>query len=296
MKITKPDIVISVEWDPCGYIAEFFKSIFGFKTAIIVHGQEIYRIGSRFKRYPKRFIRDWSFRKADLLIAVSSYTAGRLKEEGIKRPVDIIWNSYDDNRFAGIKRKRKFFENNLIKLVTLSRIVVRKGHLYGLKALQILIQSGYDVSYDIIGSGDYKRNLELYVKENNLEPHVKFYGERSDGEIRDIFAQSDIFLHPNYAANSGKDFEGFGIVLLEAMSAGLPIVAGRDGGPADIIKDGHNGILVDGQNPVQIADAVLKLKNDSILLGSIISEEKKTLSNLSPIVMAKRYKEILSCE
>ncbi len=296
LKLAKPDVAIAVEWDPCGYLIEFLKAIFGFKSAAIVHGQEIYRTGGGYKGRVKRFIRDWTFNRSDAIVAVSTYTAKRLEEEGIKRPMRIIWNGYDEKKFSNIKRCRDFFEDDKIKLVTLSRVVERKGHLYALKALQILIESGRDISYDIIGDGGYKKDLELYVKKNNLENHVNFHGILPDEAIRRIFSYSDIFIHPNYAANGGRDFEGFGIVLLEAMSAGLPVMAGRNGGPADIIKHEDNGILVEGQDPIEIADAILRLKNDRVLINSILSKTRKTLSYFSSPEIAKKYEALLLCE
>jgi glycosyltransferase involved in cell wall biosynthesis len=292
VKYLKPSVIISTEWDPCGYLTEMCKIFLNYKSAFIVHGQEIYRCGDGVKGYFKKKIRNWTFKKADKVIAVSSYTALRIRQEKILRLIDIAPNSFDRLKFSRIKRARKFFQSNEVRLVTLSRIVERKGHIYAIKALERLIQKGLNVAYKIIGDGKYFSFLQEYVSSHDLDKQVKCYRNIPDADIVKIIADSDIFIHPNFAACQGRDFEGFGIVLLEAMSAGLPVIAGIEGGCTDIITNGYNGFLVKGQDINELVEIILKLKDSPQLAQSIAARAKEDLSRFFPETVAIKYQEI----
>ena len=82
-------------------------------------------------------------------------------------------------------------------------------------------------------------------------------------------------VHPHSHLDRGNEFEGFGIVIADAMSFGCAVVVGRDGGPGDDVADGRTGLLVDGDDPDQIASAIKALATEPGLLERVAAEGRR---------------------
>ena len=109
--------------------------------------------------------------------------------------------------------------------------------------------------------GDTKKKAEQIISENELETKVKFLGVITGTDKENFLNRLDIFVFPTW-----YKYEGFGIVIIEAMSSGLPVLSTKDVGTIpDIVVDGETGILVDRKNPEKIAEAILKLIEDPAL-------------------------------
>jgi glycosyltransferase involved in cell wall biosynthesis len=107
----------------------------------------------------------------------------------------------------------------------------------------------------LVGYGD-EQNINDLIKKFDLADCVSFVGKVSNEDVPQYLVASDVFVLPSL-------YEGFGIVILEAMAAGLPVITTNVGGPPDIIKDGVNGYLVEVKNSEQIADRVIRILNDN---------------------------------
>jgi phosphatidylinositol alpha-1,6-mannosyltransferase len=102
---------------------------------------------------------------------------------------------------------------------------------------------------------------------------VTFLGALPDQEVTDLFGAADVFVHPNRV--EATDFEGFGIVFLEAAAAGLPAIGGRSGGVPEAIVDGATGLLVGGEDPQELRQCLERLVDSAELrkrLGSAARE------------------------
>jgi len=95
------------------------------------------------------------------------------------------------------------------------------------------------------------------VREAGLGTQVTFLGALNDAALPGLYAAADIFVMPN--RTDGVDFEGFGIVFLEAAAAGLPCIAGNSGGAPEAILDGETGLLVSGTNIEELLECMRKL-------------------------------------
>ncbi len=126
-----------------------------------------------------------------------------------------------------------------VQLLTVARLVERKGHLKVLSAMTKLANT----KYTIVGDGPMKETIKQRVTELGLTERVTFISDANDETLPDIYADADIFVMP--ASQSVTDREGFGIVYLEANLFGLPAVGTRTGGVAEAIVDGKTGVLVD---------------------------------------------------
>ena len=135
-------------------------------------------------------------------------------------------------------------------ITTIAELHPRKGLMYLLKACEILTKKEFNYKCIIIGEGEQRKEIESFIKTHQLEKYIKLLGRRH--EIPHLLAASDVFVLPSLN-------EAFGLVLLEAMMAGLPIIATNNGGIPEIIEDGKNGILVPPKDAESLAKAVEKI-------------------------------------
>ncbi|MDW8073627.1 MAG: glycosyltransferase family 4 protein [Nitrososphaerota archaeon] len=152
-------------------------------------------------------------------------------------------------------------------LLTVGKLKERKGIDVALKAFKIVKQKIREVKYVVIGRGDMDRYRSL-VSQLRLTD-VFFIGNVSDGELAAFYQLCDAFiLTPK---RFGMDFEGFGLVYLEAGAAGKPVVASKHGGVVDVVKHMENGLLVPENDPEATAEAIMTVLTDKDLakrLGS----------------------------
>ncbi len=140
-------------------------------------------------------------------------------------------------------------------LLFVGRLEPRKGLLDLLKAFRILRKTGCTCRLLVVGSGPQEREARRYVLTRRLQG-VEFLGRVSDAEKAQLFRTADVFISPA----TGR--ESFGIVLLEAMAAGAPIVASDIHGYKGVVRRGREGLLVPPRKPKAFAAATAQLLND----------------------------------
>ena len=198
---------------------------------------------------------------ATAIVAVSE----DLRDNIVKRTslradkTQVIYNGINTSSFLRPKsdamRQRFGWSRSDIIVGSLGNIRPAKAYDVLLQAASLLKQ--YEHSYRFIIAGHYKGKLYqqlLALKaELKLDDHVYFLGFNDDPA--DFLSNLDLFL-------LSSDSEGFSIATIQAMAAGLPVIATRSGGPEEIITDGENGCLVAPRNPKQIADAIESLTRE----------------------------------
>jgi len=206
-------------------------------------------------------------RRAGLLLANSRNTREVLQRFGADlAKVRVIYPGVDAARFAERSSRPRTQDPVILSVGRLQR---RKGHDTMLLALARLIDRHPRVTYLIVGDGEERGRLEAMVGELGLGPHVRFEGEVAEASLPGYFARADVFALPNRVERG--DFEGFGIVFLEAAAAGVPTVGGRSGGVPEAIADGETGYLVGGEDAAELAATLDRLLSDAELsqaLGS----------------------------
>ncbi len=130
------------------------------------------------------------------------------------------------------------------------RLVPEKDPLNLLEGFSLAAQAVPDATFEIIGNGPFKSQLEERIKEYGLESSVKLLPAEAD--LRPAFRRATVFTLPS--ANEASPN-----VVIEAMAMGLPVVGTRVGGIPELIEDGHTGILVEPGNPRSLADALVAL-------------------------------------
>jgi phosphatidylinositol alpha-mannosyltransferase len=169
----------------------------------------------------------------------------------------VIPNGVDVPRFARAVPVARW-QDGTANVLFVGRHEPRKGLLDLLKAHRLLRRTGYQQRLLVVGSGPQEREARRYVATRRLKA-VEFLGRVSDAEKAQLFRTADIFCSP---ATGG---ESFGIVLLEAMAAGAPIVASDIHGYKGVVRRGREGLLVEPHQPKELARAIARLLDDPAL-------------------------------
>ncbi len=227
-------------------------------------------------------------KKAAGITVVSRHLQNILVEKYGCRNVSIIPMGCNTSYFTPSMRQENFFSQNGKKVILfVGRLAEKKGCAYLIEAMQHV-----DALLVIAGSGPLEASCKSLVGELHLEEKVRFLGPKPHTELRRIYASADIFAAPSVTAKGG-DVEGFGLVILEAMASGLPVIASNSGGITDIITDGENGLLAPERDSVQIAAHINTLLSSPSLYQKLSAASLQTASRFDYSVIADRYHEIL---
>jgi glycosyltransferase involved in cell wall biosynthesis len=227
----------------------------GFLGTIIQEKRKIPNILTEHSRI-KSYFRSWfhkqcvkyTLRKATCIISVSS----TLRKEIISlchRPVEVIHNIVDANKFKLVKSKLN--------------IILNIGFLGGLnnnnKGLDLLLKSASllerkDFFLHIGGNGILLDSYKKMAKEFGIETKCRFYEEIERNEIADFYSRLDLFVLPSR-------YETFGIVLIEAMACGIPVISTKCGGPQEIVTP-STGILIQKENIEELKSAIISMSEN----------------------------------
>ena len=187
---------------------------------------------------------------ATAVIANSWNSAGLLTRDwGVpEEKIHVVYPGVDAERFRpendGAAMRSLVAGPDDVVFLSVGRLQRRKGHDMVLKALARLRARVPGARYVIVGDGSHQGQLEADVHALGLTDIVHFAGPARDEDMPAWYAAADVFLMPN--RSDGVDFEGFGMVFLEAAAAGKPTIGGRSGGVPEAVEDGVTGLLVDG--------------------------------------------------
>jgi len=164
-----------------------------------------------------------------------------------------------------------------ISILSIGRLVEKKGFPYLIQALSQLKKSpGTSLTVNIIGDGPEKEYLCRMVKEYNLSDSIFFRGALLFEELRGFYEEADFFVLPCIIAKNG-DRDGIPNVILEAMSAGLPVISTTVSGIPEVITDGVDGFLVSPEDSCALADSIKRLSQDRELRVAMGSNARKKM-------------------
>jgi phosphatidylinositol alpha-1,6-mannosyltransferase len=251
------DVMHTGDLFPPGVCGAMLNRLSGMPYVTYCHGEEIPQTAGY--RYQPR-VRNWVYQNASAVVANSKFTREKLLEIGVDgNKVHVITPGVDWEHFTPAEKNpemvRRYGLEGKVVLLTVGRLVARKGHGAVLKALARLQDLG-QVRYIIAGIGEEEQRLKKLVGELGLSETVIFTGYVAEHDLPKLFHTCDVFVTTNYEQPNG-DLEGFGMVFLEANAAGKPVIAGRSGGTADAVQDGITGFLVD---PLQSDELLLRLR------------------------------------
>ena len=267
-----------------GFTGWLMKKLFGIPYVIYVYGSETYRFGSNpyLAQAMKIFLQD-----AKKIIPNSNFTKDEFIEFGIpKNRFKIVNPGVDIEKFNPTEPNQKLIQKynlqNKKVLLTVGRLDIRKGHDRVIQALSQLKSEYPEIRYLIVGSGEEEQRLKTLVTEHELEKQVTFCGYISDEVLPDFYNLADIFILMNRQTSQdiGRkgDYEGFGIVFLEAAASGLPVIAGNFGGIRDAIANGETGFIIEDDID-KIKESIESLLNNPKLSQKMGYKARKRVEN-----------------
>ncbi len=261
IKAEKVERVIVGQILPVGTAAYILHKFLKFDYIVSAHGMDVKtpEVGSRKYKIMKKVLN-----KACHVISNSQFTKGAIEKLGV--PAKKISIVYPCPNIQAIEID-PVLQEDIVKqydledkkvLLTVGRLVERKGHDRVIQSLVKVVQRFPDLRYIIIGKGSNLSNLKYLVKRLRLKKHVIFLERVDDDELQIFYDLANVFIMTSRELSCG-DVEGFGIVYLEANNFKKPVIAGRTGGAIEAVEHEVNGLLVNPDDFRHIAKAITKL-------------------------------------
>ncbi|HSX47579.1 MAG TPA: glycosyltransferase family 4 protein [Patescibacteria group bacterium] len=266
--------------------------VFNKKSVVVIHGLDFTWPNWLYQKLVPPAVK-----KSDALLCISRAVKEQVLSSGIDKnksffiPLGVKDIYYLD---SDKKENRKLLglDENKPLLLSVGRLVKRKGLTWFIEYVFVqLVKTFPELNLLIVGDGTELQNLEMLVNKYNLSNNVIIKNNLTDKEVKYAYNAADIFVMPNIKVQG--DIEGFGLVLLEAASAKLPVVASNIEGIRDAIKQDKNGILIESRNISEFISEITKFLTDkkyAIKFGQ--NSRDYTLSNYSWDNVASNYIKI----
>lgn len=277
--LPKYDLVHAHWLIPQGIVQGFFKKPY----LVTGHGGDVTSLNKGFVRGLK--IR--TLKKAAYVTVVSKHLLNEVRNLYPVNNIKVISMGCNTEKFDKEFKIENYFQQGNKKVILFAgRLAEKKGVTYIIKAMHKI-----DAILVIVGDGPLKE--ELMHQASQLKEKVVFLGAKTHDELKTIYASSDIFVAPSVTAKDG-DQEGFGLVILEAMASGLPVVASRSGGITDLIIHHENGLLTEEKDIDGIIENVNLLINDHKIYKRLSVCAIDTAKKYDYKNIAKQYVEIIN--
>lgn len=240
--------IVHAQYGHYGLFALQLKRVGAIDGAIVTSFRG-YDVGKYLRSHPRAY--DALFRAGASFLPVSRALAERLIEAGCGSAKICVHHSgvaYRQIALPGTVRP-----DRPVQLITVARLVEKKGVAYAIRAVARLLACAKDVSYTIIGDGPLRAQLQSLIDKLGIGAHVRLVGAMPHHLTLQMVRASHILLAPSVTAADG-DTEGIPNVLKEAMALGLPVVATRHGGITELVEDGVSGFLVREADDQAIAE------------------------------------------
>lgn len=239
----------------------------GALTAVIPVGRDVTLPNAAYQRLVPRI-----FRAIDLVLPISRATADTCRVRGaVEKAVHVVPCGIDlPTALSAAERKKKriallealieqgyALPDESLLLLSVGRHQERKGFHWFVD--EVMPHLPEDVVYLLAGSGPMTSTIMERAARRGLQKRVVMLGQVSEEMLELLYAGSDLFVMPNVPVPG--DIEGFGVVMLEAGAAGLPVVAADLEGIRDVIRDGQNGLLIPTGDADGFRDAVQSFRN-----------------------------------
>jgi glycosyltransferase involved in cell wall biosynthesis len=244
---------------PTGPMACAAARILGLPNVLTVIGGDIYDPCKKLSPHRHaifRLLNRWIINSADHVIAISSDTKRRVEQYYcVRRPMRVVNYGFKPLASAIKPNGNSLATHNKFFLIAIGRLVRRKAFDTLISAMKHL---PVDVELLLVGDGPLKESLRKLAAQSGVSDRVHMLGYQPRTEIHRLLRNSHCFVLSSI-------HEGLGIVVQEAMDAGLPVVATNNGGQVDLIKEGRNGLLVEPNDEQALAKAIRMIYSDRSL-------------------------------
>jgi teichuronic acid biosynthesis glycosyltransferase TuaC len=278
----KFDIVHAHVALPNGYAAMKIAKRLNIPYVVQIHGQDLQK--TIHKNSTCKNAVEKTMNNADEVILVSNKLK-RIQDEylHVTTPTTVLFNGVSSLFLEPTSTKST---NTPFTILSASNLVPEKGLVYNIEAVKELVSKGYNVQYKIVGSGLEENKLRALVDEYKLNDVIHFCGRYSRNKTKIAMDECDVYSMPSWN-------EAFGVVYLEAMASGKPVIGCIGQGIEDIVEDNKTGFLVHPHSSNDIAKVIEKLINDNQLSKQVGNNAKKHIrKNFSWAKNAYSTKEI----
>lgn len=276
LSLTKRFDIVHVHWPmPHIIFALPFKIFQNSRVISQFHGSEV-GILEKFNQISKKIF-TWLINTfSDRVITNSSYNKVRLINLGIDKNVEIIALSNPHST-----ELRPYVKKDKIYILFVGRFVEFKGLPVLIRAFAEIVKKYPSAELHLVGDGPQKPELIKIVKELKLNSNVKFQGFLVGEPLLEAYNKATIFVLPSIKTKTGET-EGLGVVLIEALSHGVPVIGSKVGGIPDIIIDGKTGLLFEPDNHLELAEKItLLIENPELRKKLVEGGQKHILENFS---------------
>lgn len=232
--------IVHCHFGPAGIFGQQLRDIGAVKGSLVTtfHGYDI----ASYVAQHGTGVYEELFRKGEAFTCSSNFVRGKLVAAGCDPAKIFLFRLGTDlTKFDFLERRVD--SDGAIRLITVARLVEKKGLEYSIKAVANLVRQFPKLEYRIVGDGDLRQDLSLLIERLNLQTNVILVGWKTPEEVSRLFAKSHIFVLASVLGSDG-DFEGQGLVLQEAQAMGLTVVCTNHNGFAESVLDGQSGFLV----------------------------------------------------
>jgi len=259
--------------------------------------------------YYKRFYKDWvkryvyyniskilekkALHRLSAIITNSKFVAEKLNDiyQIPEKKLHTIYLGMESNKFKKNIDSQSSANGNNPTVLFIGGNFQRKGLPTLIQCCPTIIKEYPIVKFIIVGRDPNMNAMKDICKYYGVSEHFNFVGWISDAVKMEYYKNASILVMPSL-------IEGFGIVFLEAMASGVPVIGGNVGGTKELISHMKNGLLVEPNNPNQLSEYILELLNDTKLRLKITEEGKKTAKNFTVEKMVREtemvYKKVLN--
>lgn len=253
----KPDIIHGHWVIPTGVVGLIASQLFDTPFVVTAHGGDAFSMRSgllaRIKRYVVQRSQAWTANTLATAQAIDSSVANSRRH--------IIPMGVDTELFS-VATGSRHTESKTQHILFVGRLVTKKGVNVLLEAISLLPEAEQNaILVTIAGDGAERPALQEQARQLGIGERVRFTGFVANADLPALFRSADVFVGPSVIDSSG-DTEGQGVVFLEAMACGVPVIASQVGGIGEVIENGVSGLLVPAGDADQLAAGIRELLNN----------------------------------
>ncbi len=271
-------------------VVHFASLMSGIPFSVTAHAKDLYLTSKRVIRRRAR--------AAVFVATCTDYNARYLRDllgpEG-RRKIHLVYHGIDLSTFS-TKQEAQDTVPSVPRILSVGRLVPKKGHDDLIEACAILRDVGYEFRCTIVGGGPLKAELQSLITRLRLGNVVSLEGPMTHADLIGLYGQADLFaLAPRITEDGDRD--GIPNVIAEAMAIGLPVVSTNVSGIPELVRHGRTGLLAPPNDPRALADAIARMITNPDLVSSLAGAARTLLeSEFNLFTTTKRLHTLMGCD